>query len=411
MRVTIAILLFLLASWSYAAENCQESGVPSDAAWSCEGKVCTLTLDWTAAEKKGSYRVEKLTKASNPVTSDTTLVIDIRRFNFLQWGLELQIAETEIASYLFLEKLWKQALSFGNLGIAGLPAADPYYTALRAWKKAINDANKTLDDELKKYPNPGLTEPQVAAICARVDPTITDITALRNAQNAVWNLVAEPDAGQKFTIFETVEKTHDATVSRLQAFIDTARVIRDGMKKTIPQKKSGRIITATIKSRSISGAQEGKPVVVEYFVHSNLGLTYHVGLAYSQLGDVEFKQVRTLSGSDLFAKVKDDKDTTELAAYLSMPLTRSGFVVYGTLGTDFRDPGKRIYAGVSVPLPIRKAMITAGIASGTVDEGDNAIVDKVVDQAGNVLGTRELFDTFQSRRQWKFQFGISFRPF
>jgi hypothetical protein len=82
---------------------------------------------------------------------------------------------------------------------------------------------------------------------------------------------------------------------------------------------------------------------------------------------------------------------------------RQGTGILATLGTDFKNPGDRLYAGGSVRF-VGRFDVGLGVVSATVSEG----VNPVVEQMGAGLGSRELFSAVTRRRDWKPYFHVSF---
>lgn len=412
--VVVCALLTVVPS-AFADDDCTIKPVPAKYDYDCDDSLCTLTLNWKSAMEQGTLRIDSafLKQEQEPrITPKTRLVLNIRGFNFLRYTLEFEIQEKTVDTYVLLERLWRQIFVLApHMTRSTKRSTDGFVAAIFEWRAALADANKKLGDALEAAPKtPHLSESEIAPICRQrqaQEAELRRIDALRS--KAVEELKTSDDV-QNLAVFEASDKMHGELRARVQAFAQTERLIREGFTKTIPQKELGRIVTVTMRPKSVDGVSEAPLAAVQYFVESELAVSYHVGLVYSTIGNVDFEQVRTVSGADLFAKIKDDDGITELVAFLSARLFETGLVpVYGTIGTDFSEPGKRLYAGISIP--VWKAFLTAGVVSASVKEGGNTILDQIVDRAGNVVQTRELFDTVRTRRQWSGVIGITFRPF
>jgi hypothetical protein len=124
---------------------------------------------------------------------------------------------------------------------------------------------------------------------------------------------------------------------------------------------------------------------------------------------VKFEPVRSLSQADLFALVKENENTTTMLAMLGLGRTfvEDTFGVYASIGTDFAEPGDRLYVGASVQL-FKRLFLTAGLLSATEEVGEQPVLDSV----GDALEARELFAAIRTHRNWKSGFGaITFRVF
>ncbi len=146
-------------------------------------------------------------------------------------------------------------------------------------------------------------------------------------------------------------------------------------------------------------------------MHSKFPVTFHAGYLYSSLKDVKFEEVRTVAGADLFQQVQNPASVNTYAAFLSYQLWsgnmgRHGTGILATLGTDFKDPGDRLYAGASIQVP-QPLLRGRRRRLGRGREG----VNPVVEQIGAGLGTRELFTAVTTRRDWKPYFHVSFGVF
>src|SRR6185503_15358005 len=113
------------------------------------------------------------------------------------------------------------------------------------------------------------------------------------------------------------------------------------------------------------------------FVHSKFPVTFHAGYLYSSLKEVTFDQVRTIAGADLFQQVQNPQSVNTYAAFLSYQLLKGNMGQYSTgvlatLGTDFKEPGSRLYVGGSLKL-LSRVYIGAGVSSATVSEGVNPV--------------------------------------
>ena len=179
--------------------------------------------------------------------------------------------------------------------------------------------------------------------------------------------------------------------------------------KQIGKKDSGTIISIGLSpARRDSDPTTAKSVSFEYFVHAVRPFVFHVGYSYSALADVRFEKVRSLNDTDLFARVKNQNNTDELTAFLSLELYSWGsdgdFGVLASLGTAFNDPGEQLFLGASLRF-LGRAFVSVGASTSNVPVGGTEVTDSPGGQQ------RLLFDLFTEERQWSSFVAISFSVF
>jgi hypothetical protein len=205
-------------------------------------------------------------------------------------------------------------------------------------------------------------------------------------------------------------------VNRLKTFETRGKAAADGFVRRVTFGDAGRIVTVTITMSDLAaGVDAGVAEVVEFFVHSTLPVTFHAGYSYSSLDAFEFEPVAAAAGEDLFAQINEGKTTSGFTAFLSYRLGRveSSPVKYEvllTLGTDFKEPGKRLFVGATTR--VKKVLLSGGVATAAVREANEEDrVTDIVNGVGDFLGTRELFTRIHTTRQWRPFVAVSFAPF
>lgn len=130
----------------------------------------------------------------------------------------------------------------------------------------------------------------------------------------------------------------------------------------------------------------------------------HAGVTYARVADAEFERVGALSGQDLFSPIEERGSRADFAVFVSQRLagTVDGVRAYATIGTGLRRPGETLLLGGSAG--ISRTLVTAGLATATVDEG----VQPVPDQIFRVGADRTLFARLQRTRDWGFFIAVSF---
>ena len=139
-------------------------------------------------------------------------------------------------------------------------------------------------------------------------------------------------------------------------------------------------------------------------------LVVHAGYAYGGLREDEFQTVRGAFGQDLFSLVsrQDTTDDFMLAVGLqSRPLGADEQIrALASLGTGVEDPGTHIYLGGGVLL-FDALAVTGGVVTGNTTHG----VQKTVEDVFGGGGTRELFATISTEREWQPYVGVSIKVY
>lgn len=418
--VLLALAVTLLATQAVAATF----------PFTCSTGDCRLDIKWPDAATAGTIRLPRdaADKTNTNITSATPLTINITNFNFLNYELKFDVQKKPVESYGYLENLWKQILGLGAAGLKGNvdpkigTEPDPFYVAMRKWRSKLRETDTVITDEAAPFTKPGLTDTEVAAVKVVRDAWVIKQSEIAQAQaDAEATLDRDPNL-EKIQFFEATQQLHNQVEQRLRAAIAAGNLTVSGLTKTFAGLASGNVVTITATPQEKAGAS-GKPVVVQFFVNSELPVTYHVGLGYNRLGEVKFDKVKTVAGADLFTQVTDEKAAEDLVAFLSYQLGRPqlppkklgsttkriALPLFISLGTDVTKPGETFYVGGTVQ--VGRFFFTAGAISGKVAEGENKVIDTIVDTTGKELGTRELFTTIRNRREWKPAFAITFRPF
>lgn len=392
MRLRLLVILFALPVYA------------SDVV--CTAKHCELQIDWSQLPAENTYTVRS--DASARVTDATSLALHVTNFNFLRYGIEVTVHERTIESYAYLNQLWQSVLLLGSARTEGFIGDDAFVSALMQWREAVRTANRMVDRDLARYPSVSLHPDDLARIDIDAAALRDEIATIENERAAVLAALRASTEVERIPYFDAADRDHTAVMERIDAFINTADLLHTGWTKTIDRRDAGRVVTVTLTPKNKITGADGKPVTVEYFVNSSSPLYFHVGAAYNTVRDVEFAQVRTIAGNDLFEKVRDSSGTASLVAFVSYPFGRrlfSNWIPAITLGTDVAKPGDHLYAGVS--MPYQRFVASIGVISASQNEPGNAIVEQIA----NSTGTRVLYDAFRSRHVWKPTIAITVKPF
>jgi hypothetical protein len=373
---------------------------------SAGGRV--VQIDWALAkaclDKPNAIWKGRLT---NRIDEDASVTITSTSFNFLKYTIKYQIDETVVDSYVLLAKLWQ-----GIVGL-GLPALDTEIRGLRiaqqdpilAWLNSIGTAQAELDLAAGRVPPaPFLTNGQIADVKADTEKMLS---AREDVMRRYGAVITNFPSFTAFEQFNKVKVFHDAVLSRLDAYVDLAALAVSGQVKTIPKKNAGTIVTVTLTPVTTGGAERPPSLTIEYFSHSRLPLTFHVGYAVGNLKELEFEQVTAFAGGDLFTQVRSNNKTEGMAALMTYDLwsRHDGKLAVGvTLGTDVKKPGQRMMAGGS--FRVGRIVATIGGMLGELKEGANPVIENL---SGGV--TRQLFGSIITRRDSARFFAVSVKVF
>lgn len=415
-RLRVSVMLLLFGATNASAQGTAPGACSGrEVSFDCSSGACELVIEIVG--KPGCrLRIDDAwlkTQRRPRITEDTALRIRVVGANLLKYGLKFETKEKVVDSYVDLEKLWQQVLTIAPLArSAGLPPAN-FVEAVSNWR----DALKTHETEVSAFAArfKGLTlacadRDAIRSESENVNQRLADLEGFREV---AAKMIDKPE---HFAVYDTTFALHQGTIGRLRSFAVKGAAAADGVVQRITFGAAGRIVTVTMTmSDLVTGTDARVTEVVEFFVHSTLPVTFHAGYSYSALDSFEFERIAAAAGEDLFAQINEGKNTSGFTAFLSYrvgaaeapPGRRETFL---TLGTDFADPGKRIFIGATTR--IKKVLISAGVATAAVREakaGDR--VTDIIDAAGGVLGTRELFTRIRTTRQWQPFLALTFAPF
>jgi len=345
------------------------------------------------------------------ITEGTSLTVRVTGANLLRYALKFETKEKVVDSYVDLEKLWRQVLTLVPDSV--LRADSGFVRAVKLWRAALVKHDSEVTAVVAGFRELTLTCGEREAIRAQAMEVSNRLSELEALRKDAADAVHEAD---DFGVYDSALAAHDATVNRLKAFETRGGAAADGFIRRVTFGDAGRVVTLTITMSDLAaGTDAGVAEAVEFFVHSTLPVTFHAGYSYSSLDAFEFERVRAAAGEDLFSQINEGSTTSGLAAFLSyrlgeVTLPPFGSDVFVSLGTDFSDPGKRIFIGATTRM--KKILLTGGIATESVravDVGDR--VTDIVSGVGGILGTRELFTRIRTTRQWQPFIAVTFAPF
>jgi hypothetical protein len=385
--------------------------------------VVTITVDWAKLVHCTSNEKNKGIDAriGLRISEDEPVNVLVTNFNFINYTISYKVEETVVETYVMLEKLWSQLLGMPLFGTPSLTA-----TEVRAHERktcagfqqcGANWAFKiaTVRIILDEY----LTE-------AAGKTHVTDKTSIRDRDRElkafrtdilgmlkviVDNVANRPSTITEVSQFETLLANQEALFAKIDAYHAAAELVANGKVYPVGKKKAGTIVSVSMTPKDQNQADGRPTTTTEYFVHSKLPVLFHAGYAYTEFQNVKFETVRSLSQTDLFSEVRQNNESLNvMAAFVS--LGRSFLVdekvgAFFSIGTDFSDPGDRLYLGVSLQL-YKRFFFTVGKMSASVSEGVNPVFERV----GEAAQARELFTAIGTHRDWSQTFySMSFRVF
>lgn len=329
----------------------------------------------------------------------------IQHFNFLRYTLKFDISETRSESYGYLATLWASIASPDLAGILATgqeqPAEDELLARLQALYRTALETDRAVADATRPYLATGLTDTEVdRLLLARGDesaspPMMTGVVAklnrLRAASSELEALILSPAAVSSFgaifaerkEIYEKVTTFAAAASARAEVFLAlSAKTIGIEVKK-IGKRQPGTRVTFTIVA--VDGSGSTTPVEdVSYFVQTNMPLVAHGGMAFSTLKDVSFDKVKragTFGEADFFQQRTDENNSRTLTAFLGWQFLglngdatddgrKSRYGAALSLGTDVRQPGKRVFIGPSLFF-FNRLVVTAGPVLGKEARGED----------------------------------------
>ena len=389
------------------------------------GAVVTITVDWaklvncTTTEKNKDLGA----RTGRRINEDNPVNIHVTNFNFINYTVSYKVEETVVETYVMLEKLWQQLLGIPVFGTPNLSPADMrehgqavcrgFQQCGANWAFKIATVQIALGQFLEEFAGQThVTETNKTTIEDHAAQLKTHQKDVREMLNVIVDNPANgPKEFEEITRFETVFAKQEKLFEKIDAYVAAADMVANGKTYPVGKKKTGTIVAVSLTPKDQSQA-DGKPTTTsEYFVHSKLPVVFHAGYSYSKLKDVEFETVRSLEQTDLFSEIRKNTETLNtMVAFLSVGrsfLVDEKVGAFLSIGTDFSDPGDRLYVGASVQL-YKRFFLTAGKLNATITEGVNPVLERV----GNAAESRELFTALNTRRDWsEWFYSISFRLF
>lgn len=403
----VAAAWFLAALLPAAAE--------AQATATCGSRVAT-SAQFIVRYEEGEWRTTP--PVETRITDRDRVIVCIEHFNFLRYTLKFDITEQRSESYSYLTKLWGSIVSpsLGSVLADADPRrlpADPLVERLQQLYGMALDTDAAIANATRPYTATGLTEAQAQTLSAARGSDTSQpktgiagrVDVLRRMSRDLQEYLLNPTNARDFArIYGELREMHREVTAFYQAVDERADIFLRLSAKTVGfelkrvgKRQAGTRVTFTVVAVDEAGGVT--PVEdVSYFVQSNMPLVLHGGLAFSNLRDVTYDKVTrsTIVGfsdtqmfqeqtNDVFQQRTDEDRSYAYTLFLGWQFFGSGTDVgrdrrqapFGgafSLGTDIRQPGKRIFAGPSA-LIYNRIVVSGGVVFGKEAEGVNETLE------------------------------------
>jgi hypothetical protein len=227
--------------------------------------------------------------------------------------------------------------------------------------------------------------------------------------------------GEVLDTYTKVAQRHDELLKKVTEFLPVARSSIEGETTVMEQKERNSVVLLTGQALKGDGTTAGQAVTARYFVAWSKRVIYHAGFGYGRLQDFDFKQVRTLSGQDLFAATKpvdaitaadtvDDSAGAEAVGFLTWELKRWGpndrFGAGFTVGTGLQSVADSLYVGGTVRI-FSRLLVTGGMVATQATRGEGVVIDTTTSSTS----TRTLFAELKERTDRNPFWSVSFKVY
>ena len=446
MRAILTLFVLAVATVQQVAAQPAATSLCPDTppVYDCTDDACVMTVQFVT-DATCRYRIDdRFIAATNwpvgkgrrdrspretarRITEKTSLRVKVTHANHLKFAVKLDTVETVLDSYVYLERLWKQAVGLRapgsvdpTVGVApqrSLHQEQRFIDAVKAWRGALRDVDARVTERLARYRAFVLTPADLLQLPGDITATNADLELVAGLRERV---TTEIWRSENYAVFDGTNAVHRDVQGRLDSFVTLAGYSVNGVTRPVKFGAAGRIVTTTISGTDrASGAGATELIVIEFLVHSTLPLTFHAGAVYRSGEEPRFEPAATAaagSGSvDLFKKLNSAKPPADLTAFMSYDFSsRERVGTYWraipslTLGTGLTDVGERLYLGAS--WRFGRAILTAGAVSLDVSEAEPVAKD-VLGAVGQLTGAQELFSQVATRRRFRPFVGVSFAPF
>jgi hypothetical protein len=270
MRAILTLFVLAVATVQQVAAQPAATSLCPDTppVYDCTDDACVMTVQFVT-DATCRYRIDdRFIAATNwpvgkgrrdrspretarRITEKTSLRVKVTHANHLKFAVKLDTVETVLDSYVYLERLWKQAVGLRALcsvdptvGVAPQRSLDQeqrFIDAVKAWRGALRDVDARVTERLARYRAFVLTPADLLQLPG-------DIT--RPMRTSSWlpgyvNVSRLKSGGRNYAVFDgTMPAPRCPGPSRLIRDVDGYSV--NGVTRPVKFGAAGRIVTTTI---------------------------------------------------------------------------------------------------------------------------------------------------------------------
>jgi len=364
--------------------------------------VATIEIDW------GKTASDEVIMPACNIKDDMNVVVKVLGFNFVHFDLEVDVSTKTIVAYQVLNDLWKQLLTLPPESMFGaireslerkkkirsytkdkdkqrkmddeIRSAEDFLARTGDWRELIRSENESLSKMMSEIS----ADNPVWVGSAAIDKYLTEITKrindLEAKRDKVWKGTIDVDtideAYKAHLLYDRYFETHNKLIEKIRSFVRSVTLSKEGKVFPVGKNKSGTLVNVAFEASAAKpGVVKEDEREIQYFVHSNLPLIFHVGMIVSVLEKLEFEKVEQFINEgmygDYYQLVEEGNSDFDFSAFLSYEFHKSDDLRWGasvTFGTDLKDPGENLYFGLSGRF--RKVLVTGGVAWNEVVRKD-----------------------------------------
>ncbi len=392
----LLVAVALVSSWPTAATAQSTS--------TCGSRVST-GVQFIVRYEEGEWRTKP--PLETRITDRDRVEVCIEHFNYLRYTLKFDVSEQRSEGYSYLAKLWGTIVSptLGSVMADVDPTrapGDPLLQRLQTLYAFSLDTDAAIARATRPHTATGLNEVDAQRLSAARGTEAAktgvagQVESLRRVHRDLHEYLLNPANARDFAriygehreMYRAITSLFEAVNERAEIFLRLSAKTIAFENKRVGKRQAGTRVTFTVVALDEAGGVT--PVDdVSYYVQSNMPLVAHGGIAFSNLRDVAFDKVRRsatfgteqlyVTEDELFQRRTDEDRSYAYSLFLGWQFYGSGNDVTGdrrqgrvggafSLGTDVRQPGKRIFVGPSLLL-FNRIVVTGGAVFGKEAEG------------------------------------------
>jgi hypothetical protein len=287
-----------------------------------------------------------------------------------------------------------------------------FLDSLRGWRARIEESRESLERALRELPQSVAVTDMAGVIHWRAwaDSALAALErAARGTYLAIINDRSISETYYAQLLYESELARSLALGEQLRAFRTAATETEKGRLITLADQAAGTRVVVTLAvsadlrdTAAVRYLSENPvaPVVIEYFVSSDLPVVFHGGPVGSKIKDFKFAKV-AMGDTDFYRQVSSSNGSIDAAAFLSYAIPEFWCVrrFLASVGTNFHKPGETLYLGLTFRFT-RRLLVTGGGVTALVSEGAQRDMSEV-----------DLFRTIREKREWGWFISLSAIPY